>query len=52
MLSDIKSAWMVEEWTEETTLRQLEKELDVLPGDVHHRIDLMGWLLVGVNKSC
>ena len=50
MLSDIKSAWMVEEWTEETTLRQLEKELDVLPGDVHHRIDLMGWLLAGAQQ--
>ena len=49
MLSDIKSAWMVEEWTEETTLRQLEKELDVLPGDVHHRVDLMGWLLSGAQ---
>ena len=50
MLSDIKSAWMVEEWTEEITLRQLEKELDVLPGDVHHRIDLMGWLLAGAQQ--
>jgi helicase len=50
MLSDIKSAWMIEEWTEETTLRQLEKELDVLPGDVHHRVDLMGWLLAGAQQ--
>ena len=49
MLSDIKSAWMVEEWTEETTLRELEKTLDVLPGDVHHRVDLMGWLLAGAQ---
>jgi len=49
MLSDIKSAWMIEEWTEETTLRQLEKTLDVLPGDVHHRVDLMGWLLAGAQ---
>ena len=30
LLSDVKSAWMVEEWTEETTLRELEKDLDVL----------------------
>ncbi len=50
MLSDIKSAWMIEEWTEETTLRQLEKDLDVLPGDVHHRVDLMGWLLAGAQQ--
>ena len=49
MLSDIKSAWMIEEWTEETTLRELEKTLDVLPGDVHHRVDLMGWLLSGAQ---
>ncbi len=49
MLSDIKSAWMVEEWTEETSLRELEKDLDVLPGDVHHRVDLMGWLLAGAQ---
>ena len=49
MLSDVKSAWMIEEWTEETTLRELEKDLDVLPGDVHHRVDLMGWLLAGAQ---
>ena len=49
LLSDVKSAWMVEEWTEETTLRELEKDLDVLPGDVHHRVDLMGWLLAGAQ---
>jgi len=49
MLSDIKSAWMIEEWTEETTLRELENTLDVLPGDVHHRVDLMGWLLSGAQ---
>ena len=50
LLSDIKSTWMVEEWTDETTLRDLEKDLDVLPGDVHHRIDLMGWLLAGAQQ--
>lgn len=49
LLSDIKSAWMVEEWTEETTLRQLEETLEVSPGDVHHRVDLMGWLLSGAQ---
>lgn len=50
LLSDIKSTWMVEEWTDETTLRDLEKNLDVLPGDVHHRVDLMGWLLAGAQQ--
>ena len=50
MLSDVKSAWMIEEWTEETTLRELERRLDVSPGDVHHRVDLMGWLLAGAQN--
>ena len=49
MLGDIKSAWLIEEWTEETTLRDLEGRLDVSPGDVHHRVDLMGWLLAGAQ---
>jgi helicase len=49
MLGDIKSAWLLEEWTEETTLRDLEGRLDVSPGDVHHRVDLMGWLLAGAQ---
>lgn len=49
MLGNIKSAWMVEEWTEESTLRDLETRLDVSPGDVHHRVDLMGWLLSGAQ---
>ena len=49
MLSNVKSAWMVEEWTEEATIRDLESRLDVSPGDVHHRVDLMGWLLAGAQ---
>ena len=50
LLSDVRSAWMIEEWTEETTLRKLETELNVSPGDVHHRVDLMGWLLAGAQQ--
>ena len=49
MIGDVKSAWMVEEWMEETTLRDMEERLDVTPGDVHHRVDLMGWLLTGAQ---
>ena len=49
MLSDIKSAWMLEKWTDEVTLRTLEQDLDVYPGDVHHRVDLMEWLLAGAR---
>ncbi len=45
LLGKVKSAWMLEMWTEEETLRSIESDLDVSPGDVHHRVDLMGWLL-------
>ena len=45
LLGKVKSAWMIEMWTQEDTLRSIESELDVSPGDVHHRVDLMGWLL-------
>ncbi len=30
---------------EEETLRTIESDLDVSPGDVNYRVDLMGWLL-------
>ena len=49
LLSNVKSAWMIEKWMDEDTLRVLESELDVSPGDVHHRVDLMGWLLAGAQ---
>ena len=41
----VKSAWCLEHWVEEETMREIEKQLDVSPGDVHHRVDLMDWLL-------
>lgn len=41
----VKSAWCIEHWFEEKTMREIEKQLDVSPGDVHHRVDLMEWLL-------
>ena len=49
MIGDVKSAWMVEEWMEETSLKKMEKGLDITPGDLHHRVDLMGWLLTGAQ---
>lgn len=49
MIGDVKSAWMVEEWMEETRLKKMEKDLDITPGDLHHRVDLMGWLLTGAQ---
>ena len=45
LLGKVKSAWMLEMWIQEDTLRSIESELDVSPGDVNHRVDLMGWLL-------
>ena len=45
LLGKVKSAWMLEMWMEEETLRTIESDLDVSPGDVNHRVDLMGWLL-------
>ena len=45
LLGKVKSSWMLEMWIEEETLRSIESDLDVSPGDVNHRVDLMGWLL-------
>jgi len=44
-LSTVKSAWLLESWIDEKTLRQIEALHDVAPGDLHHRTDLMAWLL-------
>lgn len=44
-LSTVKSAWLIESWIEELTLREIESKHDVAPGDLHHRTDLMAWLL-------
>ena len=44
-LSTVKSAWLLESWIDEKTLRQIESMHDVAPGDLHHRTDLMAWLL-------
>jgi len=46
-LSTVKSAWLVESWIEEKSLKEIEASLDVAPGDLHHRTDLMAWLLAG-----
>ncbi len=45
LLGKVKSTWMLEKWMEEETLRSIESDLDVSPGDVNYRVDLMGWLL-------
>ena len=38
-LSTVKSAWLLESWIDEKTLRQIESVHDVAPGDLHHRTD-------------
>ncbi|MEC8312334.1 MAG: DEAD/DEAH box helicase [Candidatus Thermoplasmatota archaeon] len=45
LLSNVKSAWMVEMWASEENIRSIEKELDVNPGDIHYRVDIMEWLV-------
>ena len=45
LLSNVKSAWMIEMWTNEDNIRSIEKELDVNPGDIHYRVDIMEWLI-------
>ena len=34
LLSNVKSAWMVEMWCDEENIRSIEKDLDVNPGDL------------------
>ena len=50
LLGYVKSAWMLEKWIEEETMREIESDLDVSPGDVNHRVDLMGWLLAAARQ--
>ena len=45
LLSNVKSAWMVEMWCEEDNIRSIEKDLDVNPGDINYRVDIMAWLI-------
>ena len=46
----IKSAWCIEEWYEESDLRAIEQTIGISPGDVHTRVNLMGWLLVAARE--
>lgn len=45
LLSNVKSAWMVEMWCDEDNIRSIEKDLDVNPGDINYRVDIMAWLI-------
>tara|TARA_A100001388_G_C28772056_1_gene504554 strand:- start:2403 stop:4319 length:1917 start_codon:yes stop_codon:yes gene_type:complete len=50
LLGNVKSAWLIEKWNDEESMRSIEKSLDVSPGDLHHRVDLATWLLLGSRE--
>ncbi len=45
LLSNVKSAWMIEMWVSEESIRSIEGKIDVSPGDINYRVDLMAWLI-------
>ncbi len=49
LLGYVKSAWMLEMWMDENTLREIETTLDVSPGDVNYRVDTISWLMSGAQ---
>ena len=46
----VKSAWCIEKWYEECELRDIEKLIGVTPGDVHHRVELLRWLMYAARE--
>ena len=49
LLGYVKSAWMLEMWMDENTLREIETTLDVSPGDVNYRVDAISWMMSGAQ---
>lgn len=49
LLGYVKSAWMLEMWMDENTMREIEAALDVTPGDVNYRVDTISWLMAGAQ---
>ncbi len=47
-----KSAWTLSQWIEEDSLRDIEKELGVAPGDLRVRVDHADWLLNATRQIC
>lgn len=45
LMASVKTAWVLESWTEEASLRQLEAERNVAAGDLRLRVQLAEWLL-------
>tara|TARA_B100000003_G_scaffold206305_1_gene221584 strand:- start:12 stop:2618 length:2607 start_codon:yes stop_codon:yes gene_type:complete len=50
LLGNVKSAWLIEKWNDEESMRSIEKSLGVSPGDLNHRVDLATWLLLGSRE--
>ena len=40
-----KSAWTLNQWIDENSLREIERELGVAPGDLRVRVDHADWLI-------
>ena len=49
LLGYVKSSWMLELWMDENTLREIEATLEVTPGDVNYRVDIISWLMSGAQ---
>jgi helicase len=47
-----KSAWTLSQWIDENSLREIEKELGVAPGDLRVRVDHADWLLNAARQIC
>ena len=47
-----KSAWTLSHWIEENSLREIEKELGVAPGDLRVRVDHADWLMNATRQIC
>ena len=47
-----KSAWTLNQWIDESTLRDIEGELGVAPGDLRVRVDHADWLMNAARQIC
>ena len=47
-----KSAWTLNQWIEENSFREIEKELGVAPGDLRVRVDHADWLMNATRQIC
>jgi len=47
-----KSAWTLNQWIDENSLREIERELGVAPGDLRVRVDHADWLMNAARQIC